>query len=170
MAAMADGLPLDPAVHGEPGESPTGKEPQPAPEVAVAPTPVPTTPAPTPEVEPEKEPPKPAVVPAPEPPRPAEVAPKPVNPREALQQKLSSIDQSKPVPLKDLLALVEEMAGVPIEIDRDKLGPAAARLDQEQTLKMQNPTLEDILKKLLGQAGLDYFPGEDSIQIIRRTR
>ena len=164
MAAMADGLPLDPAVRGEPGEPEknTEPEPAPAPEVAVA---APSE-APAPKVEPEKgPPPKPEREPMPEP-----GAPAPINPQLALDLKLSSIEQTKPVPLKDLLALVEEMAGVPIEIDREKLGPAAARLDQELTLKMQNPSLREILKKLLDQTGLDFEVDKECIRVIRRAR
>jgi hypothetical protein len=169
MAAMADGLPLDPAVRGEPGEPAqnTEPEPPPAPEVAVVPAPAPPAPEVTPKVEPEKAPPKPEREPMPER---EPGAPAPINPQLALDLKLSSIEQTKPVPLKDLLMLVEEMAGVPIEIDREKLGAAAARLDQEQTLKMVNPSLREILKKLLDQTGLDFQVDKECIRVIRRAR
>ena len=154
MAAMADGLPLDPAVEGEPGDRP-----------ATAPPPVP------PQVAEAVEPPATAVPPAAAAPDAAAAkpaAPAPIDIVAALAQKIRLIDQSTPAPLVQLLVQVEALSGVHIEFDRTELGAAAERLDAPVTLKLQQVTVGEILRELLKRGNLTYRIEAQQIRVIAK--
>jgi hypothetical protein len=156
MAAMNDGLPLDPQVPGEPVDpKPVAKPPAPesnvGPSVQVAVIPMPDL-RPMPQL--------PPVKPA------SEIK---IDIPAALARKILSFDQTKPAAAYQLLLQIEELAGVRIEYDRNKLGAAADRLDKPITLKMQNATLEELLNEVLRQIDLKRQDEKSRIRIVLPT-
>jgi predicted Zn finger-like uncharacterized protein len=143
MAAISDGLPLDPSVPGEPGD------PVPAPGLAS------TDPQRPPGTD------RPIDVPiAPEPPI---AAPKParvVDVAGALAQKIRRFDQSQAAPLEEVLFLLEEMAGVPIRYD-----PQMLRDGMRVSFKAEDTTIGGILEELLERAQLTYEIERDGIRL-----
>jgi len=161
MAAMADGLPLDPQVPGEPGDRPNATPPADDPQLAAKPDPEAAAPPA------EGNPPAPkAEVTAPKPATPPEPEMPAVDIPAALAQKILLIDQPKPVPVSELLFQVEEMLGVPIVIDRERLGDSAAKLDKSISLKLHRVTVGEILKAVLERGELDYRIEENRIEVI----
>lgn len=73
-----------------------------------------------------------------------------------LAQKLLVFDQSQSLPVKALLDQLQEMSAVPIEIDPETLGDAAGRLDDRVRISLIEPTLKQLLEKLLYRAKLGY--------------
>jgi hypothetical protein len=160
MAAMADGLPLDPAVPGEPGDRPPPATSAPTvPQVALSPAAPDLQPRPLAAAQAVPNLPVPGVVP----PKPA---PPPLDVQAALGQRVKKIEQSKPARLTDLLLLVEELSGVPIKYSREELGLAAAKLDEQISFTLDAPTAGDVLRTILERAGLDYRIEPNRIQII----
>lgn len=159
MAAMNDGFPLDTEVPGEPGDPRPGTVPIPDPLTAkVNPTSPPTpdpsavkTGAPTP---------NPAEKPLE---RPVEQT---VDIPAALSRKILKFDQSKPAAAFQLLLQIEELAGVRIEYDREKLGTAAQRLDKQIILRKDNATLEELLDDVLQQIDLHRKSEATAIRIV----
>jgi hypothetical protein len=145
MAAMNDGLPLDPKVPGEPSDLSTTPTIVTKPPMPGSETTTPMQPAVTPE--PDKRP----AAQAP----PVQQAPEiKIDIPAALSRKIASFDQTKPAAAYQLLLQIEELAGVRIEYDREKLGDAAERLDKPITLKMQGATLAELLNEILRQIDL----------------
>lgn len=161
LAAMNDGLPLDPAVAGEPGEKSSAAMP------AVG-TPGGETP-----------PSKPEAVPMPPDlrDRPIDVPiardqpPKPVYEVDrALGQTLLRFSQDKPAQVIDLLYQLEELAGVPFHLEAVANGPEASRLEQTIALSLQNTTVRQVLEELLSQAELGYTTSRDfGIRIVPKA-
>jgi hypothetical protein len=144
MAAMADGLPLDLSVPGDPTPA------------VVAVEPLDTAPLP------------PADLPAPEePPEPVDTKPK-IDLNAALAQRLLRFRQGRSVPRRELLDLVEEMLGAPIRYDRASLGEAAEALEQAITLDLQDVTVEDVLRRVLDQSDLTYEREGDGVRLRRK--
>ena len=147
MAAMADGLPLDLSVPGDP-----------APYVAES-EPLDTTPWP------------PADLPGPED-APAVAAAEPPKPMidldAALAQPLERFRQARGVSRRELLDLMEEMLGAPIRYDAKSLGDAAAALDQPVTFDLQNVTVEDVLKQVLDKSELTFDREKDGLRLRRK--
>jgi hypothetical protein len=144
MAAMADGLPLDPSVPGEPGEA----TPVPAPVVDAAPV-------------------APAAVEGPET-KPIDVAlaPDPVFDLEAaLNQPIARFDQQTPRTVGELLKLVGEMAGVPIDTSQLDAG-ALLRLERTTSFSLQNTTVRGVLDASVEKAELTYSLGEGVVVLI----
>ena len=158
MAAKADGLPLDDSEEGEPGDrlsllagegsadpfandndDESGKMESPR----------------------DKQPLEPEFVP--EPPKPVA---KKIDLAVSLKQPIVRFDQPKSRPLSEVLTGVAEMAGTQIDFDRDKLGPAAARLAEPVALKLDNTTVGDILTGLLRPAGLAYRVEGDHLKLV----
>lgn len=178
MAAMNDGLPLDPKVPGEPGSRPDPKPaatPSAADQTAERPKPVETTPKPplvakTPASEtPDKPEPKPTAGPdSKAPPITVDdpVTATPIDIRAALSRRILSFDQTKPAAAYQLILQIEELAGVRIDYDRKALGEAAARLDKPISLRMKNASLEDLLTEILDQIDLSRKDLSNRIQII----
>lgn len=155
MAAMNDGLPLDPQVPGEPADIPTKPKP-----------PLPLSPDATPDqvaikTPPEKQTPQqvPPVKPA------SEVV---VDIPGALSRKILSFDQSKPVAAYQLLLQIEELSAIRIDYDREQLGEAADRLDKPITLKMQNATLAELLNEILRQIDMKRQDEKSRIRIVAK--
>lgn len=86
----------------------------------------------------------------------AESPPQPVDIQRALSQPIVSFRVARPVAARDLLAQVEEMAGVPIRVDTDALGRAAANLDRPVSLQLERTTVGGILEELLRRIELGY--------------
>ena len=157
MAAKADGLPLDESEAGEPGDRLSLL----AADAAADPfangdddgdkieSPQDNRP-----LEPEfvEEPPKPVA--------------KKIDLAVSLKQPIVRFDQPKSKPLSEVLTGVAEMAGAQIDFDRDKLGPAAARLSEPVALKLDNTTVGDILTGLLRPAGLAYRVEGDHLKLV----
>lgn len=157
MAAMNDGLPLDPKIPGEPADRPTDPKPATKPPMPGSETATPTQAAVTPS--PDKRP--VSQVPTVKP-----IAENKIDIPAALARKIVSFDQTKPAAAYQLLLQIEELAGVRIEYDREKLGPAADRLDKPITLKMQGATLAELLNEILRQIDLKRQDEKSRITIV----
>ena len=142
MAAMADGLPLDQTVPGEPGTAGLNQPP-----LAGVP-PVPANGGVVAAVPPEDR--QPIDVP---------VAPylPVIDVDAALRQRIVSIEQTEPVPASKLLQQIAEMAGVTIDARAVLDDPAVAdRLNAPVTLSLSDTTVRDILQTVLNQARLKF--------------
>jgi hypothetical protein len=85
----------------------------------------------------------------------------------ALKQPIARFDQPRTKPLEDVLVSVAEMAGARLTVDREELGPAAARLDEPMALRLENTTVGDILRGLLRPAGLAFRIEGGQLRIVR---
>ena len=155
MAAMSDGLSLDPDVPGEPGDSRSVADPQVADRNTDAEMSLPPDPfgdrgdseAPIRVILAEDEP-------------LFDVA-------GALEFPIAKFVQTQPVSLLDMLYQWEEMAGIPIDATPLNDDPAAIdRLEQDVTLDLSNTTLGEILAELLEQAGLRYDAGRNGVRLM----
>jgi DNA-directed RNA polymerase subunit RPC12/RpoP len=157
MAAKADGLPLDESVEGEPGDRLSllagegaadafDQDDEEGGKIESAR---------------DKRPLDPEF--APEPPEPVA---KKIDLAVSLKQSIVRFDQPKSRPLSEVLTSVAEMAGAQIDFDRDKLGPAAARLAEPVALRLDNTTVGDILTGLLRPAGLAYRVEGDHLKLV----
>lgn len=151
MAAMADGLPLDPRVPGDPQNAPPPEHP---PAKADGKT---------------NKGAKPVRMP-----KPPAVAVKPVaglraiDVQSALAQRILAYEQSGRAPLRELLAEVQEMAGVPIHVDpalaKEKLAPLDRRVAR---IQLNDVTVGDILRELFKGTGLSYAVEKDGVRVFR---
>ncbi len=151
MAAMNDGFSLDPLVEGEPGDPKPGTVPVPDP-LMTAVKPAAKT-----------RPPQAGVVAVPV------AAPQPekvIDIAAALSRKILKFDQAKPAAAFQLILQIEELAGVRIEYDREKLGPVASRLDKLITLKKQDASLAELLDDILKQIELHRQTEKTCIRIV----
>ncbi len=171
MAAMADGLPLDETVPGEPGETPLPQpdaqpkspEPQNPPVIAQNQNPDQIAPdqTPKPNLDLEK--------PGEDPPKPVEVKPaKPVDINAALAVKIVKFEQLTDVPLKELIFQLEEMCGVPIRRGDDVPVGSAEIWKQPVSLRLKNTTVRQILESLLEKIPLTYTIEKDHILLHKR--
>lgn len=170
MAAMNDGLPLDPSVPGEPGEA----QPADGSDEPQAPLAMPGEPAERQHgaaAADEQKPDAAAVI--------ADIARPPEMPidvllaepaptydvEKALQQRIVAFEQPDPVPVRDLLNLVEEMLAVPIHTS--ELPPESVPLlEQPITLSLGEVTLHEILKAILSQVDLTFDARPQGIFVI----
>ncbi|MBW3542582.1 MAG: hypothetical protein KY476_20150 [Planctomycetes bacterium] len=150
MAAMADGLPLDAEVPGEPGDEPSPRQaPQP---VAAA--------------ESVGQPMEPVAVNRPEPPVEAPLPPEPkVDIAARLRQPLAQYELNDGVPVRRLLLEFEELLGVPIVFDEPALGESAAGLDQAVSASLSETTVGDVLAELLRRGGLRFVLEERAVRV-----
>ena len=163
MAAMADGLPLDPKVPGEPGE----KSPQPpAPDRLAATVSKPNADVAKPPERAGNRTPVVAAKPAAKKliTPPAAPAPK-VDLSAALGQRIVRFAQDKPVPLRDVLNILEELVTVPIRGDRHQITDLDDLLQTPISLDLQNTTVAAILEAVLARAKLTYHVQADAIQL-----
>lgn len=79
-----------------------------------------------------------------------------INVEKQLAQKLLLFDQTAALPVKTLLDQLEELSAVPIVIDPNSLGEAADRLDSRVSISLIEPTVKQLLEKLLYRAKLGY--------------
>jgi hypothetical protein len=82
----------------------------------------------------------------------------------ALKQRILKFDQSKPVPARDLLRIVEEMAAVPVRFEElpDEYLP---RLGTPVTVTLKSTTVGEILQAILQRANLSFQGRTDGIMI-----
>lgn len=80
-----------------------------------------------------------------------------------LGQKIVRFDQSKPVPFVKVLDTVEELAGVPIVWDLDRVDDE--QLQKPVTLQLKQTTVGEILDTLLKQVGLERSTVEGKIEL-----
>jgi len=152
MAAMADGLPLDANVPGEPGESrPAGVDAPPQP------------------VKADTEPPVPAVKPVPRPDAPDANAepkpPKPIDVAALLKQPIARYEQSRGAPFQVVLREFEELLGAPIRYDLAGLSESGILLDRTVRLHQTDTTVGELLEALLAEMGLTYDIEADGIRL-----
>lgn len=108
------------------------------------------------------------VPPEPEPiPAPASLALSPEAIEAKLRQKIARFDQSKPVAFVKLLDTVEELAGVPIVWDLDRV--ADEQLQKPVTVRLNATTVGEILDTLLKQLGLERRVVAGKIELLPRT-
>ena len=80
-----------------------------------------------------------------------------------LRQKIVRFDQLKPVPFVKVLDTVEELAGVPIVWDLDRVDDE--QLQKPVTLQLKQTTVGEILDTLLKQVGLERRTVEGRIEL-----
>lgn len=85
----------------------------------------------------------------------------------ALAQRIVSFKQSKPVPRRDVIELLEEMIGVPVRFDVGDLGKD--RLDQSITLELENTTIEGVLRAVADAAQWQFSTEKDCIRLSRKN-
>jgi hypothetical protein len=133
MAAMADGLPLDAAVPGEPGAA----TPSPTPVADAPPDPMPAGP----DAEPIEVP--------------VAADPPLFDIDAALSQPIAEFNLPTPRPIGDILKLIAELGGV--SIDASQLDEAAAaRLSEVTALALSDTSVRGILDATVAAAGLQY--------------
>lgn len=86
----------------------------------------------------------------------AEPEPEPIDVEKQLAQKLLLFEQSQDLPLSTILSEFEDIAGVTIVIERKHLGEYFIRLDRRLRVSLTEPTLKQVLEKLLERGGLWY--------------
>lgn len=145
MAAMADGLPLDLSVPGDPAPALAQSEPD---NVGALP---------------------PADIPkAMEPADIAEPLPQ-FDFDAALNQPMQRFRQDRASPRRELLDLLEEMLGAPICYDVEALGSAAEALDQNVSLDLRDVTVGDVLQKVLDKSDLTYEREKRNLRLRRKA-
>ncbi len=145
MAAMADGLPLDLSVPGDPAPPLAMSEPADPGDLPPAGIPEPS---------------EPVVI--------AEPLPE-IDFDAALNQPLERFRQDRAVPRRELLDLLEEMLGAPIRYDLAALGAAALALDQNVSVDLQDVTVGDVLNKVLDKSDLTYEREKRSLRLLRKA-
>lgn len=141
MAAMADGLPLDPAVPGEPSDPVT--KPVPADLAHVEPL-------------------GPAAVDSP---ITVELVPEQVgyDVERGLAVKVSRFEIKTPIPLRLVLRQIVEMSALPIDMSGVQNDP---RLDQPVTIELQKTTLRGILEATLQQVQWEFTEDAQGIHLM----
>lgn len=82
-----------------------------------------------------------------------------------LRQPIVRFEQSRAVPLKELLLVVEEMVGVPVGFDPDSPDAKADSLERTVSLRLQNTTVGGLLQSLAEKGGLSYEIQDDAIRL-----
>lgn len=156
MMALADRLPLDLEVPGEPGDltaPPNTVDPQPMPlVVAVNPPDDPAVSALVVQNHPQEIPRK--VVP---------------DWQAVLAQRLLRFEQTRPATRKALLIDLEDLLGRKIVWQVEDLGLNVQKLDQPIQLKLTDVTVAEILNQILADTDLSYQPVGDEVHLIRTT-
>lgn len=140
MAAMADGQPLDLSVPGDPATGLAQKELIPGDKSPKATPPL----------------------------KPDDVLP-PIDFDVALNQPLLEFKQNRALPRRELLDILEEMIGAPIQCDEPTLGDAAKDLDQPISVDLRNITVKEVLNKVLEQSDLTYEREKYQLRLQRKA-
>lgn len=166
MAAMADGLPLDASLPGEPGETrPEVASPNPMPKPAETPAETAAaspgngqSPSPAPET------------PAEQPLRPLQPAPKspPIDLVARLGQTVLAYQLTTAAPLEEVLAELEALIAVRIEFDEARIPADSAARRQLVGLSRKNSTYGDLLRDVLEKTPFRFEPREDRLMIVPR--
>ena len=96
----------------------------------------------------------------------AKIPPEPIDITAALSQPILKFQQQKAIPLRELLTLVEEMAGVPIRYNSTVSADESKLLGELVSLQLEMTTVGEILRTLLKQVDLDYEIGFHEIRIL----
>jgi hypothetical protein len=177
MAAMSDGLPLDPKIPGEPGDHSLHPTEPAGPIASVsASSPRASDQGNGAASRPQSAPPTSATSPAESrtpvvaarPPLPAPSAATnapPVDVSAGLAQHIVRFEQAKPVPLQDVLNFLEELLGVSIRGDKHEIVDLDDVLQTPITVTLENTTVGEILKEVLAKAGLEFEVQADGIHL-----
>lgn len=150
LAAMADGLPPDLSVPGEPGDTLPSAQPS---RRSLA-------------VDDPDNPPVSALAAITEAQRPLTVRP-PVAP--LLRQRLISFQQTKPASRRQLLTIAEDLLGRPVVFDPEQLGPLTAQLDAKVTFTLEDTTIAAVLEQVLSNTDLEIVIGPEQAAVRKRT-
>lgn len=167
--------PVPPAIEARLPDAPPDANGPPDPEVAErvddpppldppAPLPAPAEPPAIAAAEPPAEPDAPEMESELEPP-PVAAPPQTIDVVQALAQPIRKFDQSRAVPVRDLLLLIEEMTAVPIRYDRFAGGRRHAAFDRPVSLVLDRTTAGGILDAVVAQADLAYEIHADGIEL-----
>lgn len=152
MAAIADGLPLDLAVPGEPGDAESDVRSNPLAQVIPA-----------------------LIMNAPDNPPISALAvhaPGPVSimrPRSeaVLSQRLLNFDQSQPVARRELLSVLEDLLGRPIRWPENSLGAEEPQWDEPITIQLRNATVAELFAAILDGTDWKYDVDAEAIRLKR---
>jgi hypothetical protein len=82
-----------------------------------------------------------------------------------LAQHIVRFEQVKPVPLQDVLSFLEELLAVPIRGDNHEIADLDDLLQTPVTFQLENTTVREVLKAVLAKAGLTFEIEVDAIHI-----
>lgn len=82
-----------------------------------------------------------------------------------LTQRLVSFRQTKPAPRRALLQTIEDLLDRPVRVADDVSAEAAATLDVAVTLSLENTTVENLLRAILQDTGLEYVCTPEAVQL-----
>jgi hypothetical protein len=82
-----------------------------------------------------------------------------------LSQRIVRFEQIKPVPLQDVLNLVEELLAVPIRGDKREIADLDDLLQTPVTFELGNTTVRQVLKTVLAKVGLTFEVEPDAIHL-----
>lgn len=116
---------------------------------------------------PATEAPQPVAVPPPPEPAPVSTVLSAETIEAKLRQKITSFEQMKPVAFVKLLDTIEELAGVPIVWDLDRV--TDEQLQKTVTIRLKETTVGEILDTLLKQVGLERRSAEGKIELQPRA-
>ncbi len=89
----------------------------------------------------------------------------PIDVAAVLRQPIARFEQTQPVPFRDLLRLLEEMAGVPISTAALD-SATVSRFDTPVTLSQSETTVGDLLGALVATVGLRYEIHEQGVRLL----
>lgn len=89
----------------------------------------------------------------------------PVDVAAGLSQHIVRFEQAKPVPLKEVLTFLEELLAVSIKGDKHDVVDLDDLLQTPVTFQLENTTVREILKTVLAKAGLTFEVGTDTIHL-----
>lgn len=182
LAAMADGLPLDPTVPGEPGDvtlaeresapapsalKPPGISPTDSPSAAVTDSASTATDRPKMTERPPLTSADPAQPELPGMTRPTE-SPPPINIEARLKETVLAYQMTTSVPLEQVLAELEAMFDIPIEFDANTIPTEDPRRQQPVSLSRRNATYGHLLQDALDSTPLTWKAASSRILIVPR--
>ncbi len=74
-------------------------------------------------------------------------------------------EQLKPVPLQDVITFLEELLAVPIHGDKHEIADLDDLLQTPVTFELENTTVRQVLKAVLAKAGLTFEVAPDAIHL-----
>ena len=94
----------------------------------------------------------------------------PVDVAAALEQPILRFEQIRPAAFRDLLLLLNEMAGVPIVYDNIEPAVMTAAFDTRVSLTLDRTTVGEILDRVLSRVGLGFEIESGMIRLHPRTK
>lgn len=155
MAAMADALPLDAKVPGEPGSK----------EILIASDP---DPKPSSVDDKEKKMPPPKENPLPKKVPKSEPVPPQIDFEKALSRKVLEFELTEPASLETVLVELEAMIGIRIEFDPEQIPVADPIRKQKVSFSKRNVSFKELLSELIKPAALQYEIRKDHIAIVKK--